>query len=50
MQLSPQDDAAIREELLPLLRKMREGWARLSDDAGNALLPTTAPSPALLCA
>ena len=52
MQLRPQDDAALREELLPLLRKMREGWARLSDDAGaaNAPLPTTTPGPALLCA
>ena len=45
------DHGAIRQELLPLLRRLREGWATLAD--GVVIVTAPRPStagPALLCA
>jgi flagellar protein FliS len=46
------DDTTIRQELLPLLRQLREGWAVLADDSAAVATPPrpTATGPALLCA
>jgi flagellar protein FliS len=45
------DHAAIHQELLPLLRRLRESWAVLADDAATTAMPPApaATGPALVC-
>jgi flagellar protein FliS len=51
MLISLDDHGAIRQELLPLLRRLREGWTTLADDPAGAMpSQAVATGPALLCA
>jgi flagellar protein FliS len=51
MLISPGDHGAIRQELVPLLRRLREGWTTLADAPAGAMpSPPVAIGPSLLSA